>query len=200
MLSTLKNLFTTQISEEPLIVGYDDEMKAAAIIDPWNNNWGGVCGGRRWLPYSLLQILCVNSTCDQITHLTPLIFTIAPKQDSVNNISFDLEIGFYIPRGTVMDLDSWIISNVCVECTLPTNWGGHCLSYNMPGHWIVGDTLKMSLPINNNASGAEQIKLCIKTTIQGKRPYAFTNTIETSQTVDVGMIKVSEKPYQFVAM
>lgn len=187
-------------SHAVLIVGYDDDLKAVAIIDPWDNNWGGVCGGRRWLPFSVLQILCVNSTCDQVTLLTPLIFSVTSTQDSSKNLSLDLEIGFYIPRGTVMDLDSWIISNVFVECNMSHNSEMVSLNYSVPGHCKVGDKIKISLPIHNNSQDVEQVKLSIQTTIEGNRPYAFTNTIETSQTIDVSLINSSEKQYQFVAI
>jgi hypothetical protein len=157
-----------------LIVGYDDDRQSVELIDPWNKEWGGVHHGRRWLPYSLLQVMAVNCTCDKQMNLAPLQVIANHKMDPMGELTLDLEAGFYAPRGTVMDRSSWAISRLSIDCCPPETWQSKPINYVIDGLWHVGEFLKLSFPIQNSVLGDGEIQLTVRAVIQGNRPYKFS--------------------------
>ena len=178
-------------SQAVLIVGYDDEKQAVAVVDPWNNNWGGECGGRRWVTYANLSRETVNTSLGMAMCLTPLQVNLTPQIDVHRNLSVTAEIGLYIPRGVVMDRDSWAIKKITAECILPFAWG-KTVHYEVEGHWIVGDLIKWPMPIISKPECDGEIKVRIKVEIQGQRPYEFRDSIEMSKTILVNTIAKAE--------
>lgn len=148
---SLSDIYVVDLeSHAVLIVGYDDAKEAVAVIDPWDKNWGGNLGGRRWIPYATLGLLAVNTSLGIKATLSPLIVSSAMQWDKADNLSLQLKIGFYVPRGTVMDLQSWEITKINIGCVLPESWEGKQIDYEILGRWIVGDVINLSLPIANN--------------------------------------------------
>lgn len=180
-----------------LIVGYDDAKQAVAIIDPWNKNWGGNLGGRRWLTYTALEQQTVDSSKGISVPLASLQTKSEAQFDETGNLSIKLQIGFYIPRGTVMDRDSWAITKVNVNCGLPESWGSKQIDYEIVGRWLVGDTVNLSLPITNNLKGDGEISLSIHAAIRGKRPYDFEDNISVHENlfVNAARAEIAEKQY-----
>ncbi|MGK5594006.1 MAG: hypothetical protein ACSNEK_01435 [Parachlamydiaceae bacterium] len=181
-------------SQAVLIVGYDDEKQAVAIIDPWNNNWGGEIGGRRWITYLDLSRQVVNTSLGMGMCLTPPQVNLTPKVDIHHNLSIDANIGFYSPRGVVMDRESWAIKKVLVECKIPKHLG-ETVYYEVEGHWIVGDLISLSMPITNNLTSDVEIEVLIRVVIQGERPYKFHDHIEITKKVLVNTIASKSKDY-----
>jgi hypothetical protein len=179
-------------SQAVLIVGYDDEKQSIAVVDPWNNNWGGEIGGRRWISYSDTSKQTVNTSLGMAMCLTPPQVQLIPQFDKNQNLSIEAHVGFYSPRGVVMDRESWAIKKITVECILPEGWG-KTVSYELAGHWIVGDVIKLSMPITSNPKSNEEIKVLIKADIQGKRPYEFNDCIQIAKTVAINATVVAEK-------
>lgn len=165
-------------SHAVLIVGYDDTKEAVALIDPWNKAWGGSHGGRWWMPYSMLSITNVDSSMGVAMCLSPLEIKPEFCWDASDNLSIKLEVGFYTPRGTVMDRESWKLTELNVHCTLPECWGGGYISRNLQGKWLVGDIINLTLPIANSPKQDGEIKLHLLAKISGKRPYDFTDELE----------------------
>jgi hypothetical protein len=170
-------------SHAVLIVGYDDAKQAVALIDPWDKNWGGNLGGRWWLPYTVLQVKSVNTSLGMSMPLAPLQVETKAEWDNAGNLSIQLQIGFYIPRGTIMDHDSWAIKRINVNCELSQSWEGKQFDYEVAGHWIVGDTIRLSLPIANRPKSDGEIHVRIHAAIQGKRPYDFEDCISLEETL-----------------
>lgn len=184
-------------SHAVLIVGYDDVMSAVAVIDPWDKNWGGNIGGRRWIPYTTLGTQTVNTSLGMSMPLAPL--SVVPKRqwDKAGNFSIQLEVGFYIPRGTIMDRNSWAITKVNVNCGLPESWESKQIDYELTGHWTVGDIINLSLPIANCPKSAGEISLNVNAVIQGKRPYDFEDCISVHEKlfVNVAQSEVIEEQH-----
>lgn len=174
-------------SQAVLLVGYDDEKQAIAIIDPWNNNWGGEKGGRRWMTYADISRQIVNTSLGMAMCLTSLQLKLTSHVDLNKNLSIEAEIGFYSPRGVIMDHDSWAIQKISAECTLPEVWG-KTINYEIEGHWIVGDNIKFSMPLASNIKCDGEILVRMKAEIFGKRPYEFSDSIEISKCVLVNAV------------
>ncbi|MBS0621740.1 MAG: hypothetical protein JSR80_02125 [Verrucomicrobia bacterium] len=170
-------------SHAVLIVGYDDVKQAVAVIDPWNKNWGGNLGGRRWIPYTVLETHTVNTSLGLMAILAPLVINPKAQWDQVGNLSIQLEIGFYIPRGTVMDRASWVINRINVNCGLPESWESKQVDYEIAGCWTVGDTINLSLPISNRPKNDGEISLTVKANVQGQRPYDFEDQISVHEKI-----------------
>lgn len=168
-----------------LIVGYDDNMQAVAIVDPWNNSWGGTLGGRRWLSYSHLQVMAMNCTCDKQQNMTPLQLDIESDVDRSRNLSLQLRVGFYTPRGAIMDRASWAIRSLCIECLLPSEYAAEAVTYSVSGNWHVGDSICLSLPLAHGPTLDGEITTRVSATIQGNRPYEFEDVIEISKTTPI---------------
>lgn len=175
-------------SQAVLIIGYDDEKQAVAVVDPWNNNWGGELGGKRWITYKNLSTQTVNTSLGMAMCVTPLQMHLIPQFDTNQNLSITVDVGFYIPRGVVMDRDSWAIKKITAECTLPDAWG-KTIQYQVEGHWTVGDLIKFSMPITSKPEENGEIKVCIKAEIQGERPYQFIDCIEISKSISVDVVE-----------
>lgn len=179
-------------SHAVLIVGYDDTKGSVAVIDPWDKNWGGKVGGRRWISYTSLETLIVNTSLGISMTLSPLFVSSEANFDNAGNLSIDLSVGFYTPRGTIMDRSSWAITAVCVNCILPATWGRKQLDYELKGFWVVGDIINCFIPIANCPKNSGEISLNISATIQGKRPYSFEDIISFQEDLFVN-ISQSEK-------
>lgn len=183
-------------SQAVLIIGYDDEKQAVAIVDPWNNNWGGEIGGRRWITYADISKQTVNTSLGMAMCLTPPQVHLTPQLDANQNLSIKAEIGFYTPRGVVMDRDSWFIKKITAECILPDSWGKE-IQYEMEGHWIVGDLISLSMPITSKPKFDGEIKVQIKAEIEGKRPYEFTDCIEMTKCILVNAINSQDGIFNY---
>lgn len=174
-------------SHAVLIVGYDDIKQAIAVIDPWNKNWGGNVGGRRWISYTALETQIVNTSLGVSMPLSPLAVNPKIQWNNAGNLSIKLEVGFYIPRGTVMDRDSWVITKLNIKCGLPVSWGGKQVDYEVSGHWIVGDIIHLSLPIANSPKSDGELDLSINAIIRGTRPYDFEDSISVQEKIFVNI-------------
>lgn len=176
-------------SHAVLVVGYDDSKGALAVIDPWDKNWGGKVGGRRWISYSAIETQTVNTSLGLSMPLSPLSVHPETHRDDSGNFSIQLKVGFYIPRGTIMDRKSWTITKVNVCCNLPESWEGKQLDYEIAGCWTVGDSLQLSLPIANSPLAPGEIKLNVSATIQGKRPYDFEDVVSVQEKIFVNTVQ-----------
>lgn len=173
-----------------LIVGYDDDKHAVEIQDPWNKEWGGVYEGRRWLSYSLLQIMAVNCTCDKQANLAPLDVIANHKFDQSGELSFNVQIGFYVPRGTVMDRTSWAITQLTIGCIPPDAWESKSINYVVSGCWHVGEYFKVSFPVSNNLLCDGEVQLNVKAVIEGNRPYKFIDQVEICKKIKINSSQV----------
>ena len=176
-------------SHAVLIVGYDDIKGAVGVIDPWDKNWGGNIGGRRWIPYTALETQTVNTSLGMSMPLSPLSVVTKTQWDKSDNLSLQLEVGFYIPRGTIMDRNSWIITKISVNCSLPEAWEGTQLDYELTGQWTVGEVINLSLPIASCPKSAGEISLKVNATIQGKRPYDFEDCVSVQEKLFVNVVQ-----------
>jgi hypothetical protein len=173
-----------------LIIGYDDDRQSVELVDPWDRKWGGVHYGRRWLSYSLLQVMTVNSTCDKTQFLAPLQIIANHKLDQGGGLSIDLEAGFYSPRGTIMDRASWAITRLTIDCYPPEIWQSKPINYVINGCWHVGEVLKLSFPLQNSVLSDGEIQLTVKAIIQGNRPYQFSDQIEVSKKIKISSTQI----------
>lgn len=120
-----------------------------------------------------------------------------PQWDNVGNLFLKLEIGFYVPKGTIMDRESWAMTKVNIECQTPESWEEKQVNYSIRGHWVVEQNANLSLLIANNPQNEGEIKLSVNATIQGQRPYDFEDNISMSKNiyikVNVDKSKIEKK-------
>ena len=188
-------------SHAVLVVGFDDGRKALEIIDPWNNQWGGELGGKRWLSYQEAEEQTVDCSMGVSMAISSLKVCPNFKWDTANNLSLELRVGFYIPRGTVMDKDSWAIKKLQVSCQLFPS-PVERIDYSEEGNWIVGEMADIIIPLTSNPSIESTLKLNIEASIYGTRPYEFSDVISTSRELSIEKSSKAKhiKPIHFLKM
>lgn len=174
-------------SHAVLIVGYDDESEEFLAIDPWNEGWRGEFGGVIQLPYSILHKVCVNCSADKCTRMsemyTDVTITSNDKQNLVN-----LNIGFYTPRGYIMDKEDTQFTSF--EVTLKSERNSFEVTRKVLGTWEIGEYAKLCFPIPINKSGIDTLSFDVKATIEGLRPYKYTDTFNYFFIEDVEYLAV----------
>ena len=168
-----------------LIIGYDDDKKALLVSDPWNKEWGGIHGGRRWIPYKIMDEHAVDSSLGVIQALSTLQLKTFPRHNEDGALVMGISAGFYSPRGYVMDRDSWLITELEVVCQLPESMGGEEVRRSHRGSWPVGEMANFTLPVTDLAHEAAELEVFVECKIEGSRPYPFEDTISLSRKVAV---------------
>ena len=164
-------------SHAVLIAGYDDATESFLVIDPWNRQWGGIYGGTRWLKYSDLTMLMVDASKGMATPLSSLQVSEIKVVKNGPNTSLKFSVGYYNPRGTVMDRDNTEIVEISAACTLPPSWGGEIYERTITGSWKIGYYAEVILPIKCDLTGMEDVNLRICAKLQGTRPYPFIDSV-----------------------
>lgn len=158
-------------SHAVLIVGYDDSQSAIAIADPWTGNL-------HWMSYEELSLLIVNSTKDCYIIAAPLDVKCAAVENG-DVQALDIRVGFYSPDSIVMDRDGQLVTQVHVRVTGPKEWCPWENEAEVAGSWKVGEFASLSLVIPSDANGPAELRVEVTATVQGERPYAYTDTICT---------------------
>ncbi|WP_395606404.1 C39 family peptidase [Pseudomonas sp. B22129] len=79
-------------SHAVMIVGFDDSRAAFEIIDPWNNAFGGINGGKRWLPYETAALTIVDASLGMMMVGSPPLINIQSTVDKAGNTSLKFRL------------------------------------------------------------------------------------------------------------
>lgn len=173
-----KNKKLDMESHAVLIVGYDDTKEEFLAVDPWHEEWQGEGGGVRIFPYSILHKVWVNCSADKCTRMAEPDVKISVQNDNNGNHLLNLRIGFYTPRGYIMDKEETEFTSF--EATVFSSELGYELTRKIKGNWHIGEFANIYFPIEGNVEGANNLEFSIKAEIRGSRPYQYNDTIEYS--------------------
>ncbi len=170
-----------------LFTGYDDQKKAFAVWDPWNNQAAdGFKGGSRWIGYNELALEIVDCSKDFYLIASPLVISAVENQD--NNLSF--AVGYYAPDSIVMDRDNQEITEMSIEFSLPEGWSTTSeLTRTIEGSWKVGEFATFDLPLDAKQGNGELV-VTVKAKVSGQRPYQHEDWVSTTYTHEVTGNKV----------
>ena len=163
-----------------LIVGYDDDKRSFALLDPWQSRWGGARGGLRWISYSQLQMEIVDSTLDYMLIPAPLAVEAKISGATVNSRVLNILVSFYKPHGIVMDQDNQVLREVKVtlEPNQDLEFDGPTTSI-VKGVWPVGKRAHVSFALRQTAFIPDEIIVKVQARVAGSRPYPFEDTTVT---------------------
>lgn len=179
-------------SHAVLIVGYNDEEEAFDVVDPWNKQWGGAHGGMRKLTYEMISVCAVNATYDKMTRIALPVHNVRKCVDVNGNVSLKLRIGYYVPKGYIIDEKDMAFTAVNIAASLVQNGCNKTYEQHLKGRWIVGEYAETSIALGRDLSGDLDVEFSISATIEGKRPYSYSDTIEFSFVESVSLEKKLE--------
>jgi predicted double-glycine peptidase len=168
-----------------LFTGYDENRGVFYISDPWNPDTGGKQGGQREITFEEYAIVMVNATRSKFAVMAaPVIEPIIYKGDNFRCIQ--LKVGFYTPRGYILDQHCTAITGLDISI----DFGTITSSRKIYGRWEIGDYATLSYPIPTDIEGNVQIKIISHITLEGARPYRYQDVIEYSfdKEVEVGCL------------
>jgi len=166
-------------SHAVMIVGYDDEEEMFDIVDPWQKAWGGEYGGLERLPYDeIFNVWTVNCSLDKATRLSPPTKEVEKIVDENGNTSVKLMIGYYIPKGYIIDEKQNAFTSFDIIVKYEYEGLKKKYEHHLKGRWNVGELAEIITPIGKNISGNVNIDFHITATIEGERPYHYKDKIE----------------------
>lgn len=183
-------------SHSVLLVGYDDDKELLDVVDPWHSEWLGSYGGIEKLPYTAIYKRMVNGTADKVTRVT-----VPEKHVSVtytnNKPNIQLKIGYYCPRGYILDKEKSKFTKFDVQLVFNVNGEEYKTTRQVTGEWSIGEYANITFPLPDNVDGKINLKFAVASTLQGIRPYPyeddlnynFAETINVSNTSRVSQIK-----------
>lgn len=179
-------------SHAVLLVGYDDCRKAFLIVDPWRSELGGSCGGERYLSYEDYCLLMVNGTAEKATVLSLPQIKMNPRCSNGERF-IDFRVGFFRPRGYVLDEASTFFSKLSLLIAV----GNTEVARELEGKWCIGEYARFSIPVPNDVVGVAVIQVACKITLEGMRPYKYKDELSyrVEQKIDFGRWKNSEVVY-----
>ncbi|QMS96996.1 C39 family peptidase [Streptococcus equinus] len=162
-----------------LIVGYDDEKEEFLTVDPWHSEWNGNFGGLRTFPYSIVHKIMVNCSMDKCTRVTePSTEVTISDSSDMNKHLLNLKVGFYTPRGYIMDKNETQFTLFEVQMTLKNH---DCtLTRKVEGNWHIGDFADIYFPVDGAIVGSDEVSFSIKAVLQGNRPYKYEDVLNYS--------------------
>lgn len=180
-------------SHAVLVVGYDDNERMFDVVNPWQRKWGGEYGGFEKLPYELMPVLCVNATAEKETILSLPTREIVPRVDDNGNVSLDIRLGYYEPKGYVIDRNNNAFTSFEISLTYNYNDTTRSYTQHLEGDWKIGELALASFPIGNDLAGKISFVFEVIATIRGERPYSYQDQIEFSFKEDLYFEKRLEK-------
>jgi hypothetical protein len=176
-----------------LVVGYDDDKRSFALLDPWQNRWGGARGGLRWISYSQLQMEIVDSTLDYMLIPAPLVVQGRISRGIGNARVLNIFVSFYKPHGIVMDQDNQVLREVKVtlEPNQNVEFDGPTTSI-VKGVWPVGKKAHVSFALAHTAVIPDEIIVNVQARIAGSRPYPFEDTTSTRAVCPIAILLPQE--------
>lgn len=165
-------------SHSILIVGYDDESRQFDVVDPWDKLWGGQYGGVQKLSYDTIPITCVNSSYGKVSRFSLPQKKVIGKVDDNGNASVYLSVGYYMPRGYIIDQKLNKFTKMDLKVSYEVN--GELREYHQEihGEWPAGSNIETAIPLGKEFEYIMDIEFELNLTLQGKRPYPYQDTLE----------------------
>ena len=174
-----------QEGQAVLIVGYDEEMEALAVIDPFaRDRMKGP--GAQWISITEFEVTMVNSSRGQSNGGGRGGGKWAHLDETTRMLS--VAVGFPTFRGSIMDHDSLTMDETKVAIRLLHSGGEHIDVARIAGSILVGDDATATFQLPSDLTGAFTLETRVDTTLNGKRPYAYSDHIwnKWSQTFVIG--------------
>ena len=174
-----------------LIVGYDDNRRALAVLDPWDPAWGGEHHGRRWISYDDFALQVVDASLGFAMVASPLDVDVVLVPHGEQHV-LGIQVGFYEPRGQVMDRVEQRITRVDACVDWPTGWSATAATASVEGHWPIGERATLELAATPDASASAVLELELTAQVAGTRPYVFDDEIRTTVAVSLSAASTAE--------
>lgn len=154
-----------------LIVGYDDDEKAFAVIDPYQRS--SERPTITWLPYDQLALQNVDASMANDMSSVGLDIQMALTDDS------KLQATVGLPRvyGTLMDHDCFTLEDISVEMVL--KYDGKTETHQQIAHdkCLIGSAAVFTIDLPHIKSGTLEVVVNAEAILHGNRPYEYRDTI-----------------------
>ena len=160
-----------------LLVGYDDDKRMFDVVDPWRGK--GECGGIKQLPYEIMPLRVMNASADKATHIaTPDVrIFIGNSLGENNDKTLNISVGYYLPRGYVIDRKQSSLSNVIARIKYKIGSEEYISEVAINGSCCVGERIETTVPLEKGLSGNVHFEVEIICTLSGKRPYEYSDPL-----------------------
>lgn len=160
-----------------LLVGYDDDKQEFDVVNPWNKLWGGQYGGLEKISYDIIPITCVNASLGKTTVLALPYKKVNAIVDENRNSSVSLSLGYYLPKGYIIDEKADTITDIRLELIYTINDEVRKYNQHICGRWTVGDNIETEIPLNMSVIGDLRAEFKVNLTVEGARPYPYQDII-----------------------
>ncbi len=175
-----------------LLIGYDDAKEAFEVIDPWRKDWKGTFSEHYMLPYQSVYTQMVNCSLDKATRMA-LPYTRTSFYEVNDQRFVNLKIGFYRPRGYVLDEKGTAFTYFKVSAKFEKK----SVTREVHGFWTIGEYALLSFPVPDSINGKVDVKFEVDSKIVGIRPYKYTDQLqykfESELDVSASKLDSSEK-------
>lgn len=155
-----------------LIVGYDDDKLAFAIIDPFQRE--NQPPSITWLPYEKLAITMVDMTLGNDLESPGLH---VDAKISGDRSSIQICTGIPNVYGTIIDQDHLILRNLEVHVTITYEGTTEFFHHTARAELPIGSQEIFKIKIPNNARKNIYVSINVNGTIKGVRPYEYQDQI-----------------------
>lgn len=176
-----KKIQIDQEGQAILVIGYDDEQSAFAVIDPFPRSPGEI-PKVEWVPFDNLEITMVDASKGSDTYSAGLDATVM-LGDEGSHLVFT--VGLPSVRGSLMDHDAIWLEDLHAEAILSFSSQSETHQIAIDGKYRLGQQAEFTLPVPSGAATEITIELKFDATLCGMRPYEYKDAIgvDLSQTI-----------------
>lgn len=174
-----------QEGQAVLIVGYDEEMEALAIIDPFSRD--RMKGPSiQWISITEFEVTMVNASKGASNGGGRGGGKWAHLDEATRMLS--IGVGFPTVRGSIMDHDALTMNDTKVAITVLHSEGKYMDVVQIDQSIVIGEDAAATFHLPEGLKGELTVEARVDTTLNGKRPYAYSDHIwnKWSQTFVLG--------------
>lgn len=155
-----------------LVVGYDDDKQAFAIVDPFQRMHEPPA--ITWLLYEQLTLTMVDASSGADTQSRGLDIDV-----TMSETDFKLYISIGLPQvhGTIMDHDLFTLEDIKADVTLKYDGRAEESHHIAEGKYLIGSHATFEIELPSTVGGNLDISINADGLIHGNRPYDYRDAI-----------------------
>lgn len=171
-----------------MIIGYDDEKESFIINDPWKKSLGGSRHGIYSMPYKHLPLMSVNGSLGAALRISVYDTEVTTILGDNNNKEIELTIGYFTPKGYVIDKAVNTIN--AVECIMTLKDSDEKFKASATGHWHAGEKVMLRFNLGNSELNEMNLNFAVRIVVSGDRPYHYIDNQSISFEIPVAFSNV----------
>lgn len=155
-----------------ILVGYDDDAQAFAVVDPFQRVSGVAVV--TWLPYEDLALTMVDASLGTDVTSSGLSMDVSMSK---NYSALHVSIGLPKVYGIIMDHDLFVLEEISIDVTLKC-CGKVVVSRHASDEWcFVGSQARFEISLPIDFYGDVEVFISADGVLHGMRPYEYRDVI-----------------------